>query len=61
MGKVTHQGWSKPGDEIPMPVGIVMGANVRKQPARPAPLSEAERVLQSIAEYCETQKKLESQ
>ena len=25
MGTVTHHGWSKPGDDIPQPVGIVMG------------------------------------
>jgi hypothetical protein len=54
MGKVTHHGWSKPGDEIAQPVGIVMGANLRK----PEPvLSEAEKVLKSIEEFVANEKK----
>jgi hypothetical protein len=56
VAKVTHEGWYSSSDEIPQPISVVMGANLRKQPA---PLSEAERVLQSIAEFCEAQKKLE--
>jgi hypothetical protein len=60
MGAVTHHGWSKPGDEIPQPTSIITGKNLRKN-FEPSPVSECERVLQSIAEYCEAQKKLESQ
>ena len=50
MGKVIHEGWSRPGDDIPQPTGIVMGRNLRKpEPAA----TERERVLQSITEYFE--------
>jgi hypothetical protein len=53
-GQVTHHGWSKPGDEIAQPVGVVMGANLRK----PEPvLSEAEKVLASIKQYIANEKK----
>jgi hypothetical protein len=31
MGMVINLGWSKPGDEIPQPIGIVISANLRKQ------------------------------
>jgi hypothetical protein len=51
-----QQGWSKPGDEIPQPVGIVMGANLRKQPAPSASVSERERVLASIAKWMDDHK-----
>jgi hypothetical protein len=45
MGTVKHHGWSKPGDEIPQPVGIVMGRNLRK----PAPVPpQDQRDLQEI-------------
>ena len=54
MGKVTHHGWSKPGDEIAQPVGVVMGANLRK----PEPvLSEAEKVLASITQFIANEQK----
>ena len=54
MGKLIIEGWSKPGDEIPQPVGIVMGRNLRK----PEPvLSEAEKVLASIKQYIANEKK----
>jgi hypothetical protein len=56
MGRVTHHGWSKPGDDIPQPVGIVMGRNLR--PPQPE-LSEREKVLKSIAEYCAEQRRIE--
>jgi hypothetical protein len=36
MGNLTIKGWSKPGDEIPQPTGIVMGRNLRN----PEQLSE---------------------
>ena len=29
MGKVTHLGWATSSDDIPQPVGIVMGRNLR--------------------------------
>jgi hypothetical protein len=29
MAKVIDKGWSKPGDEIPQPVGVVLGGNLR--------------------------------
>jgi hypothetical protein len=44
MGTVKHHGWSKPGDEIPQPVGIVMGRNLRK----PAPVRETSRHYRSL-------------
>ena len=53
MGTVIHHGWRTSSDEIPQPVGTVMGANLRKQPARPTPVSERERVMQSIARVME--------
>jgi len=31
MGMVINLGWSKPGDEIPQPIGIVISANLRKR------------------------------
>lgn len=52
MGKVIHEGWSTSEDEIPQPVGVVMGRNLRPQPE----LSEREKVLKSIEEYCTEQK-----
>jgi hypothetical protein len=30
MGKVTRLGWSKPSDEIPQPISILLGSNLRK-------------------------------
>jgi len=50
MGKVTHHGWYTSSDEIPQPISIVMGQNLR--PQAPAP-TERERALQSITEYFE--------
>jgi hypothetical protein len=49
MGKHIHEGWSTSEDDIPQPVGIVLGRNLRQ-------LSERERVLKSIADYCTEQK-----
>jgi hypothetical protein len=54
MGTVTHHGWSKPGDEIPQPTGIIMGRNLR--PPQPA-LTEREKVLKSIKQYIANEKK----
>jgi hypothetical protein len=52
MGTVVLHGWSKPGDEIPQPTGIVMGRNLRK----PEQLSEAEKILKSIKDFCDEQR-----
>jgi len=30
MGKVIHLGWSTSSDEIPEPISVLMGANLRK-------------------------------
>jgi hypothetical protein len=30
MGNVTHHGWYKPSDEIPQPISILLGSNLRK-------------------------------
>jgi hypothetical protein len=30
MAKHIHKGWSKPGDEIPQPISVVLGGNLRK-------------------------------
>jgi hypothetical protein len=54
MATVTHHGWSKPSDDIPQPVGVVLGRNLRPRP----PLTEAEKVMQSIADFCAEQKRL---
>jgi hypothetical protein len=54
MGTVTHHGWSKPGDDIPQPVSIVMGRNLRPPQAA---LTEREKVLRSIEEYIANEKK----
>ncbi len=29
MAQLINLGWSKPGDEIPQPVGVVLGGNLR--------------------------------
>jgi hypothetical protein len=54
MGTVTHHAWRKPDDDIPQPVRIVMGRNLR--PPQPA-LTERERVLRSIEEFIANEKK----
>jgi hypothetical protein len=48
MAKHIHEGWSKPGDEIPQPTDVMMGRNLR--PPQPE-LSEREKVLASITQY----------
>jgi hypothetical protein len=36
MAKLINKGWSKPGDDIPQPVGIVLGSNLRPpKPEKP--------------------------
>jgi hypothetical protein len=30
MGKVTHRGWYSSSDQIPQPISILMGNNLRK-------------------------------
>jgi hypothetical protein len=52
MGTVTHHGWRKPSDEIPQPTSIIMGRNLR--PPQPE-LSEREKVLKSIRDFCDEQ------
>jgi hypothetical protein len=40
MGKVTNHGWSTSSDEIPQPISVVMGRNLRKNsdgPSKQAP------------------------
>ena len=36
MGKFINHGWSKPGDDIPQPVSLVTGANLRKPVTTPS-------------------------
>jgi hypothetical protein len=56
MGKLINEGWSKPGDEIPQPTSIIMGRNLRKpEPA----LTEREKVLKSISDFCAEQRRIE--
>jgi hypothetical protein len=57
MGTVTHLGWSKPGDEIPMPVGLVMGKNLRKPEPAPSESKPFGWDLQEIAKWIEDQEK----
>jgi hypothetical protein len=52
MGKLIIKGWSKPGDEIAQPTGVIMGRNLRK-PRQP---SEAEVLITDFTEYCAAQK-----
>ena len=37
MAKLIHKGWSKPGDEIPQPIGIVPGNNLRPNSKHQSP------------------------
>ena len=36
MGKVTHKGWSTSSDEIPQPISIVTGQNLRQNSQKPS-------------------------
>ena len=40
--KHTHKGWSKPGEEIPQPISVVLGSNLRQtsKPQAPPPKQE---------------------
>jgi hypothetical protein len=42
MAKLINRGWSKPGDEIPQPIFVVLGGNLRKnfKPSSPPPKDE---------------------
>jgi hypothetical protein len=35
MGKVINHGWASSSDEIPQPISVVMGRNLRKNSERP--------------------------
>jgi hypothetical protein len=55
--KLINKGWAKPGDEIPQPVSIVLGGNLRqntepkiKQPS-PMQLEERERLVAEIKRH----------
>jgi hypothetical protein len=55
MAKHIQLGWSKPGDDVPQPTSIVMGANLRK----PSPTPEPKPFgldLSGIAKWIEDQK-----
>ena len=56
MAKHIHEGWSTAEDDIPQPVGIVLGRNLRP-PQRE--LSEREKLRKSITEYCAEQRRIE--
>ena len=62
MAKVINKGWSKPGDEIPQPVGVVLGGNQSRnsepqsppKPKRPPSkmqLEERERLVAEIKKH----------
>jgi hypothetical protein len=34
--KHIHKGWWKPGDEIPQPISVVLGGNLRQGPRPPS-------------------------
>ena len=57
MAKHIHEGWAKPSDEIPRPVSVVLGDNLRqnskpkvKQPS-PTQLEERERLVAEIKRH----------
>ena len=35
--KHIHKGWAKPGDEIPQPIGVALGNNLRQNAEPPRP------------------------
>ena len=35
MAKLIYKGWLKPGDEIPQPMGVVLGGNLRQNAEPP--------------------------
>jgi len=37
MAKLINKGWSKPGDEIPQPIGVVLGGNLKQGSKPPSP------------------------
>jgi hypothetical protein len=42
MAKHIHEGWSKPGDEIPQPNFVVLGGNLRKNSKSQSPPPKTE-------------------
>jgi len=61
MAKLIYKGWLKPGDEIPQPIGVVLGGNLRqnaeppknkpdKQPFKPLS-DEQERLVAEIKRH----------
>jgi hypothetical protein len=49
--KPIIKGWSKPGDEIPQPIGVVLGGNLRQnsKPRSPRSKDKDERDQQPAA------------
>jgi hypothetical protein len=49
MGKVTHRGWYSSSDEIPQPISVVLGSNLRQnsKPQPPQPKDEDKQDKQS--------------
>ena len=47
MAKLINKGWSKPGDEIPQPIGIVLGSNLRRntEPPENKPVKQPSKTL----------------
>jgi len=37
MAKLINKGWSKPGDEIPQPISVLLGGNLRQASRPPSP------------------------
>jgi hypothetical protein len=55
MAKHIHEGWAKPSDEIPQPISVVLGGNLRpskpvKQPSL-MQLEERERLVAEIKRH----------
>ena len=57
--KHIHTGWAKPGDEIPQPIGVALGNNLRQNAGPPRPkkqpspmqLEERERLVAEIKRH----------
>jgi hypothetical protein len=64
MGKLINGGFSKPGDEIPQPVGFLMGANLRanqghEPPPAPVPDPAKESLADLLREVLTTEARLQ--
>jgi hypothetical protein len=48
MAKLIYKGWSKPGEEIPQPISVVLGNNLRQgsRPTSPTPKDEEKQSLE---------------